>query len=101
MDNAYNTLEELFTAIADAIRDYSDITGPIVADDFPNIIATVWQSGFDMGVADVDIDGVRQEGYDDGYNVGYGEGYDEGEGVGWDNGYEEGYNTALVENGLA
>jgi flagellar biosynthesis/type III secretory pathway protein FliH len=54
-----------------------------------------------MGVADVDIGGVRQEGYDDGYNVGYGEGYDEGERVGWDNGYEEGYNTALVETGLA
>ncbi len=101
MSNTYQTLEELFEAIANAIRDYSDITDSIVANDFPDKIRAVWQSGFDMGVADVDIDGVRQEGYDDGYNVGYGEGYDEGERVGWDNGYEEGYNTALVENGLA
>ena len=96
MSNTYQTLEELFEAIANAIRDYSDITDSIVANDFPDKIRAVWQSGFDMGVADVDIDGVRQEGYDDGYDVGYDEGKSAGLGIG----YEEGYNDALVQNGL-
>lgn len=47
MANKHSNLSELFTAIANAIRVADDnITGPLVADDFPDIIANI-ESGID------------------------------------------------------
>jgi surface protein len=41
MTNTYNTLNELFTAIANAIRSKKQTSDPIIADDFPVEIETI------------------------------------------------------------
>lgn len=41
MANDYNTLNELFTAIADAIREKNNTTDTIIADDFPQAIKLI------------------------------------------------------------
>lgn len=41
MANTYDTLGELFTAIANAIRSKKQTSEPIIADDFPEEIETI------------------------------------------------------------
>ena len=91
----HDSLESLFSDIADAIRSVSGGTDPIVADQFPKHISAIqtgvhldplkysagsgqihsgWQAYDDSGQLITGTASTYEEGYDIGYQNGYGEG---------------------------
>ena len=67
------SVNEKMTAIANAIRNYSDLTGKLNLDDMAREIPNVHQYGYDSGK----VIG-RYEGLEEGFGQGYGRGLEEG-----------------------